>query len=97
MSGHIRDDEAPPLVLNSGKHVSAFGGELLPYIPLINSSTVPSGSLKQTTPILAPPGPAIFLSGATNSIPLAFRSLYVRSMSSTVKAIRQIPTLLRLG
>src|SRR6266581_1161165 len=44
------------------------------YIPLSNSSTVPSGSLKQTTPIVLPPGPGSFLSGATISTPLALRS-----------------------
>src|SRR5437588_11422633 len=55
------------------ERVDAFTGSLA-YIPLSSSSTVPSGSLKQTTPICVPPGPATFFSGATNSTLLAFRS-----------------------
>src|SRR2546425_5334411 len=67
------------------------------YIPLISSSTVPSGSLKHTTPILAPPGPSTLYKGATNWTFFAFSSSYVLSMSSTVKAMRQMPTLLSVG
>ena len=44
------------------------------YIPLINSRIVPSGSLKHTTPMVAPPGPSIFLSGDRNSTRISCRS-----------------------
>ena len=48
---------------------------LLPrYIPLISSRIAPSGSLKQTTPIVAPSGPLIFLSGAKHWTFFACRS-----------------------
>jgi hypothetical protein len=43
-------------------------------IPLISSRIAPSGSLKQITPIVAPSGPLIFLSGATHWTFCACRS-----------------------
>jgi hypothetical protein len=56
-------------------HGATVAWLLLPrYIPLISSRIAPSGSLKQTTPIVAPSGPLIFLSGAKHWTFFACRS-----------------------
>src|SRR5215207_1962148 len=69
LDASLRGHDGPePIKTKLTRYYSLF------YIPLINSRMVPSGSLKHTTPIFAPPGPSIFFSGATNSTFFAFSS-----------------------
>ena len=77
--------------------ISSSGWSLPRYIPLISSRIGPSGSLKQTTPIVAPSGPLILFSGATHWTFFSCRFAYVRSISSTLKTMRQMPMLLGSG